>query len=159
MDIIALLDKFKLWQFTLLMSIVLLSLGFTGQSLIPGDEIVLAGKENMAIAVGVVCLILTCILKYLPPPESRSRGERPTIAISSTQTALAASLQDWTTFAEAAQRTTADHKLPVARLRTKNTELRLELATLQGLLMRDVDGDGNHLVKYRYSDETTYVPS
>ena len=99
-------------------------------------------------------------LRYLPPPEARGRhGDRPAISISPTQTGLASRFTEWTDFSEAAETTTSDHDLNKADLQRKNTELRLELATVQGLIMRRVTDDGVHQVKYRYTeDATTYVP-
>lgn len=67
-DIAKIASMFKLWQFSLFASFCLLSLGFTGD--IPfSEETLNEGQENMAILVGVVFFIATCVLKYIPPPE------------------------------------------------------------------------------------------
>ena len=156
MDWVALLEKLKLWQFTLLLSVFLGALGFTGKGLL-GAENVLEGKENMAIFGFFSLLSVSILLRYLPPPERRG-GDRPQMAISPTQTALCSQITEWTPFEEAAEINTLDNKLQLAELKRKNTELRLELATLQGLLVRQVDGNGKHLVKYRWaSDDTTFI--
>ena len=151
-------SMFKLWQFSLFGSFCLLSLGFTGD--IPfSEETLNAGQENMAIFVGVVFFVATCGLKYLPPPEIRRRKDRPNVAISPTQMGLVSRFTDWTDFDVAAKEKTPDGRLSKADLEVKNTELRIELATLQGIVMRRVAPDGTHQVKYRNGDSTTWVPS
>ena len=148
MNYLALLDKLKLWQFTLLLSVFLGVLGFTGNF---GDENILAGKEDMAIYGFFGLLAVTILLRYLPPPDRRDNG-RPKQAISPTQTALCSQVTEWTEFGQAAELKTPDHKLNLAALKRKNTELRLELGTLQGLLVRQVDESGKHLLKYRWAN-------
>ena len=157
-DVAKYANMFKLWQFSLFASFCLLSLGFTGD--IPfSTESLNDGQENMAIFVGVVFFMATCGLKYLPPPEIRQRKSHPKVAISPTQIGLVSRFADWTDFDVAARERTPDHKLPKAALETKNTELRIELATLQGIVMRRVSEDGTHQVKYRNGDATTWIPS
>ena len=150
-------NMFKLWQFSVFGSFCLLSLGFTGD--IPfSTESLNGGQENMAIFVGVVFFVATCVLKYLPPPEIRQRSNRPNVAISPTQMGLVSRFTDWTDFDVAALEVTPDHKLTKLKLEVKNTELRIELATLQGIIMRRVVEDGTHQVKYRNGESTTWVP-
>ena len=150
-------NMFKLWQFSLFASFCLLSLGFTGD--IPfSEETLNAGQENMAIFIGVVFFAATCGLRYLPPPETRQRKNRPSVAISPTQIGLASRFTDWTNFDDAALEVTPDHKLTKLKLEVKNTELRIELGTLQGIIMRRVTEDGTHQVKYRNGDSTTWAP-
>ena len=150
-------NAFKLWQFSLFASFCLLSLGFTGD--IPfSTESLNDGQENMAILVGLVFFVATCGLKYLPPPEIRQRKSYPKVAISPTQIGLVSRFADWTDFDVAARERTPDHKLSKSELETKNTELRIELATLQGIVMRRVTEDGTHQVKYRNGDTTTWIP-
>ena len=157
-DVAKYANMFKLWQFSLFASFCLLSLGFTGD--IPfSTETLNSGQENMAIFVGMVFFVGTCVLKYLPPPEIRQRKDRPNVAISPTQMGLVLRFQEWTDFNVAALEATPDHKLSKLKLEVKNTELRIELATLQGIVMRRVQPDGTHQVKYRNGDSTTWVPS
>ncbi len=137
-------------------SIAMLILGFTGQG-ITGFEII-EGKENLAIMGGMGLMAVSILLRYLPPPHRRrTENGRPKIAISSQQMALCSGLSDWTDFSEAAQTVIPDHKLPLKALKVKNVELRLELGTLQGLLMRRISEDGDHQLKYRYDDATVFV--
>ena len=155
-DIQAALDKLNVWQFTMLASGVLLALGFTGSGF--GFELI-AGKEDMAIMAGMGFAAASVLLKYIPPPEARDlrQNNRPKIAISAQQMALASSIADWTDFQKIAENVKIpDHKLPHPALKIKVVELRLELATLQGLLMRRIDEGGHHEVKYRYDDETVF---
>ena len=155
-----LFSKLYLWQFSLIVSLALLSLGFTGN--LPFSEQELNdGQENMAIFVAVVFFIATCVLKYMPPPETRQRSNRgPSVAISPTQIGLISRFTDWTNFEDAALEVTPDHKLSKAALEVKNTELRIELGTLQGIAMRQVTDKGVHQVKYRNGgDATQWRPS
>ena len=150
-DVAKYANMFKLWQFSLFGSFCLLSLGFTGD--IPfSTESLNDGQENMAILVGLVFFVATCGLKYLPPPEIRQRKSHPKVAISPTQIGLVSRFTDWIDFDVAARERTPDHKLSKSDLETKNTELRIELATLQGIVMRRVAKDGTHQVKYRNGD-------
>lgn len=154
-DIQAILEKLFLWQLTLIMAVSMLALGFTGQGIF-GEADILKGKENLAIIGGFGMMAVTVLLRYLPPPQRRGEdNSRPHVAISPTQTALCAQIVDWTLFDEAANLRTADWELNKDELRIKNTEIRLELGTVQGLLMRKVDESGKHLVMYRYADERT----
>lgn len=154
MEFMTLLDKFKLWQFTLALSVILLALGFTGTVIVSDDEII-EGQETTAIILGALILLVSVGLRYIPPPERRNGTRNPFIAISATQTALSCSIVEWTEFGDASKFTTTDHTLNKDDLQIKNTSLRLELATMQGLLMRKVDDKGRHLLKYRYSDDAT----
>ena len=156
--VIELANSLKLWQFSLLVSITLLLLGFTGG--VPFTELELRdGEGQAAIIAGVVFFIATCVLKYIPPPEVRHRVSRPSVAISPTQIGLISRFADWIDFDAAAKEKTPDSKLPKAQLEIKNTQLRIELATLQGIAMRRVTAEGVHQVKYRNGESTTWVPS
>ena len=73
MDWVKLLDKLKLWQFTLFLSICLGMLGFTGEWVLTKDSI-LDGKEDTAIVGFFVLLAVSILLRYLPPPERRRNG-------------------------------------------------------------------------------------
>ena len=75
MDWVKLLDKLKLWQFTLFLSICLGTLGFTGEWVLTKDSI-LDGKEDTAIVGFFVLLAVSILLRYLPPPERRHNGNR-----------------------------------------------------------------------------------
>ena len=153
-DALAILDKLYLWQVTLFLSLILLMLGFTGEG-ITGIEIT-EGKEDLAIVAGLAFMAVSVLLKYVPPPERRRNG-RPKVAVSAQQVGLASRFTEWVDFDDAAKVLIPDHKLPLKALKLKNVELRLELATLQGLLMRRVDEFGKHQLRYRYDDETTFT--
>lgn len=152
------LASLKLWQFSLVVSGLLLALGFTGG--IPFTEVVLTeGREIAAMVGGIIFFVGAAVLRYIPPPETRERNNRSSIAISPTQLALVAQIREWTDFDVAAKLPTDDSGLEPSELQTKNTALRLELATLQGLLMRRIDETtGRHQVKVR-ADETTWIPN
>ena len=155
-DLSKIANAFKLWQFSLFGSFCLLSLGFTGD--IPfSQESLNAGQENMAIFVGVVFFIATCVLKYLPPPEARGRKKDENGGtISYAQKALCTQIAEWTSFDDASDMYTSDHDLEEDALKRKNTELRIELGKKQGLLMSKDEG-GINFVKYRYTDDRTRV--
>lgn len=68
-QILRLTSKLYLWQFSLAISIALLFMGFTGDTAFT-DAQVIEGKESLAIFVGVVFFVATCVLKYMPPPEA-----------------------------------------------------------------------------------------
>lgn len=154
-DIKALLDKLYLWQLTFILSLSLLSMYFTGDTLFGGEIEEGAARANAALYLGIGLLAATIGLRYIPPPNKRINGDRPKTAISPVQMALCAQITELTLFEEAAKLITPDHDLELDELRLKNTEIRLELATLQGLLIRKVNDTGQHLVKYRYSDDAT----
>ena len=146
------IEKLYLWQFSLLVSLALMALGFTGD--IPFTDVALReGKETMAILAGVAFFGLTVVLRYIPVPDARRRnGNRSRVAIHQTQIALISRFSDWTDFDEAAQVVTSDYDLTEAELRVKNTELRIELATHQGIAMRQVTSEGTHQIKWRPED-------
>ena len=155
-EVISILDKLYLWQVTMVSSIAMLILGFTGQG-VTGFEII-EGKENLAIMAGMGFMAVSILLRYLPPPNRRRQENgRPKVAISAQQMALCSGISDWTDFDDAAQAIIPDHKLTLKALQVKSVELRLELGTLQGLLMRRISVDGHHQLKYRYDDATTFV--
>lgn len=154
-DLQSLLDKLYLWQLTFLLSLSGFSMYFTGDSLFAGGISDGEEKEIMALLCGFALLAITVLLKYIPPPQRRGDNKRPKIAISPTQMALVAQLEELTPFTEAAQTKTSDYDLDKTKLLLKVTELRLELATLQGLLIRKVDDSGRHMVQYRYVDDKT----
>ena len=153
-EVQSILEKLKVWQFTMLASGILLVLGFTGEGF--GYEL-MEGKSNQAIMAGMGFAAASILLRYLPPADRRhQKTDRPTIAISAQQMGLASGLTEWTAFEVAAKTKIPDHKLTHPALRKKVVELRLELATFQGLLMRRMNEDGHHEVKYRYNDETVF---
>lgn len=155
-DLQSLLDKLYLWQLTFLLSLSGFSMYFTGDSLFAGGISEGEEKETMALLCGFALLAITVLLKYIPPPKRReNNGDRPRTAISPTQMALCAQIPEMIPFMEAAQLRTSDHDLNKDELQLKNTEIRLELATLQGLLIRKVDDHGQHMVQYRYTDDKT----
>lgn len=63
----AILEKFKLWQISLVLSILLLTLGYTGEIRI-FDKHILEGYEEYAIWGGLIFFILAAILRYIPKP-------------------------------------------------------------------------------------------
>ena len=155
-EVIAMLDKLHMWQVTMVMSVALLILGFTGEG-VTGFHII-EGKEDWAIVAGLAFMGISVLLRYLPPPNRRTASsDRPRVAISAQQMALCSSFTEWTDFSDASQAVVPDNKLPLKELRKKNVELRLELGTLQGLLKRRVSDAGNHQVCYRYDDTTGFV--
>ena len=149
---LSILERLKLWQMLLVFSVMLGTLGFTGADLF--GSAIIEGKENYAIVGFFVLLGFSILLRYIPPPAARAR-QRPQITISATQTALCSRIIEWTNFETAAELNTPDDDLKVRDLRLKNTALRLELGTAQGLLMRRVNETGEHEVKYRYTDDAT----
>ncbi len=61
------LSKLHIWQFALVMSVILLYLGFTGDIPFTDDDL-RDGKGTLAIIVGVGFFIAACALRYIPPP-------------------------------------------------------------------------------------------
>ena len=70
----SLFGRFYLWQICIAISIILLGLGFTGQSMVAGYEII-EGKENLAIGVGVCFFILGCVFRLVPMPASKDKDD------------------------------------------------------------------------------------
>lgn len=132
-----------------------MSLGFTGG--VPFTDIELRdGKGQAAIWGGLLFFVGCVVLRYLPPPQRRAE-ERARVAISSTQIALVSRFDEWVSFEEASIAETTDARLSKVELIKKNTELRLELATLQGILQRRVSDKGLHEVRSRYADDKTVL--
>jgi len=153
-DALKILDRLYLWQITLICSIVLMMLGFTGHSLAGFDIIV--GKEDLAIMAGIGFMAVSVLLRYAPPPDRRKNSSRPRVAISATQMALAAQFPDWIEFLTAAQTAVIpDHNLKSAEKNILINELRLELGTMQGLLERKVK-DGEHFIRV-IADKTRFI--
>lgn len=148
----SILERLKLWQLLLVLSVLLAALGFTGTGVF-GSADIIEGKENYAIIGAFLLLVFAVLLRYIPPRETRIR-ERSQVTISASQVALCAQIVEWTSFVSAAELHTTDGDLKLKELRIKNTQLRLELGTAQGLLMRRVTNDGVHEVKYRYLKES-----
>lgn len=143
-------SKLRLWHFSIFCSGFMFFLGFTGT--IPFlDSHLLGGKDSLAILAGVVMFAASVIMTYFPPPERRKGPDRPQIAVSPDQIALAAKFKDWTHFDDAVEENKLDDEHG-----EKVVQLRIELATMQGLLMRRIDEEsGKHQIRYRYADDTT----
>ncbi len=69
-QILAILNKVRLWHVSLFFALVLLGFGFTGRSVVSENEII-EGKEELAIIMGVVFFVATLLLRYFPPPEDK----------------------------------------------------------------------------------------
>ena len=67
-DLIELLSKIRLWHVSALMSVGLLTLGFTGQGLLRDSEIE-EGFEKYAISGGAMLFFMTVLLIYIPPKQ------------------------------------------------------------------------------------------
>lgn len=150
-ELLNLFGKVKFWQLMFIVSVVLLTLGFTG-SAIWLDLQVLEGKETTAIYGGYGTLLASVVLRFIPAPE-RKDAARHRAAVTPIQASLASKFPQWTKFDAAVQVHTPDHKLSIADLRIKNTELRLKLAALQGILRWRMNSDGEHEVRYRYNKD------
>lgn len=154
-DIQALLNKLYLWQLTFILSLSSFSMYFTGDTLFGGEIGEGDAKEQMALVCGFTALAVSILLRYIPPAKRRESERHIRTSISPTQMALCAQITELIPFMEAAKIKTSDYDLNKNELLIKNTEIRLELATLQGLLIRKVDDNGQHLVQYRYVDDKT----
>lgn len=147
----SLYNKIKFWQITTVIAIALLGLGFTGNAIFIDTE-VLEGKENAAIYGGFATLIASIILRYVPAPERRILS-RTKANVSPAQAALASQIVEWIPTEKAAGFVTADYTLDLALLRCKNTELRIKLGLLQGILKSRVNNSGKQEIRYRYNPQ------
>lgn len=150
-ELLNILNKIKFWQLTFLVAVILLGLGFTGGAIL-FDTQVLEGKENSAIYGGFGTLLLSIVLRFIPPPE-RKRVAREHAAVTPAQAALGARFTEWTSFETATGHLTPDHKLTAAQAKRKIVELRIKLAIQQGVLKQRVTTDGTHEIRYNYKPD------
>jgi hypothetical protein len=113
---------------------------------------------NYSILIALALIAVACLVRYFPPPEPKPTDE-PKVAISAAQTAFCAQFEAWTDFDSATMAIGPEDDLKPTGLKIKCKQLRLELATLQGLLDREIVA-GKHLVRFHLADdETTFIPS
>ena len=137
------LEKLKLWQLTFVMSVVGLVAGFTGSFY---DYQLIPGRENLAIYLGIGGIILSIVLRMIPGPETKKTGYQNT---SPLQVGFASQFKDWTSFEDASKMPTPDWDLDDDEKLEKLNQLRIELASYQGLLDRKIGGDGLHYIRFR----------
>ena len=137
------LEKLKLWQLTFVMSVVGLVAGFTGSFY---DYQLIPGRENLAIYLGIGGIILSIVLRMIPGPETKLTGYQNT---SPLQVGFASQFKDWTSFEDACEVSTPDWDLDDDEKLEKLNQLRIELASYQGLLDRKIGGDGLHYIRFR----------
>ena len=137
------LEKLKLWQLTFVMSVVGLVAGFTGSFY---DYQLIPGRENLAIYLGIGGIILSIVLRMIPSPETKLTGYQNT---SPLQVGFASQFKDWTSFEDASKTPTPDWDLDDDEKLEKLNQLRIELASYQGLLDRKIGGDGLHYIRFR----------
>ena len=137
------LEKLKLWQLTFVMSVVGLVAGFTGSFY---DYQLIPGRENLAIYLGIGGIILSIVLRMIPGPETKLTGYQNT---SPLQVGFASQFKDWTSFEDASKTPTPDWDLDDDEKLEKLNQLRIELASYQGLLDRKIGGDGLHYIRFR----------
>lgn len=125
------------------MSAVGLVAGFTGEfynyELIPG-------RENLAIYLGTGGIILSIFLRMIPAPETYAKDYEN---ISPLQMGFASQFKDWTSFEAACEVSTPDWELYDDEKLEKLNQLRIELASYQGLLDRKIGPDGLHYIRFR----------
>jgi hypothetical protein len=145
---VKLLQKLKLWQIVMVLGIAAPFASHYGWEIPPGQAIL--------IFLGMVGVGI--IIRYFPPPDGERRGGAR-IAISAHQSAFCAQFSEWTEFEEAYKHGRGpEDEADIEASHEKLRQLRLELGTVQRILMRKVE-NGKHYVRYfRGSDETTFVP-
>jgi hypothetical protein len=125
------------------MSVVGLVAGFTGSFY---DYQLIPGRENLAIYLGIGGIILSIVLRMIPSPETKLTGYQNT---SPLQVGFASQFKDWTSFEDASKTPTPDWDLDDDEKLEKLNQLRIELASYQGLLDRKIGGDGLHYIRFR----------
>ena len=136
------LEKLKLWQLVFVMSAVGLAAGFTGEFY---DYQLIPGKENLAIYVGLGGIVLAVVLRMIPSPETSTTGYQNT---SPLQVGFASQFTEWTSFEAACLVPTSDWELDDEEQLEKLNQLRIELASYQGLFERKIVA-GRHFIRFK----------
>lgn len=134
---LAALEKLQLWQIMMVVSGLLLTLGFTGELNFTKSKIV-KGEELLAIGLGCFFSLISILLRIFPLPPKPGEYEYNGVP-SAAQIAFVSKFDEWESFSNASSDLLyEDHQLNDPGKDRKISQLRIELASHQGLLDRKV---------------------
>ena len=139
-DIFKMLDNIKVWQLFFGVGVALIVLGLTGEV---RDVTLIEGEEVHATVIGCAFVFLSVLLRITPDPLRSRRVE-----VSAAQLEFASKFVDWEAYDNATHDLLySDHLLESDEKSVKISELRIELALLQGLLEVKTE-NGQRKIRY-----------
>lgn len=147
-DFFKMLDNIKVWQLFFGVGVALIVLGLTGEV---RNVTLIAGEELNAILIGLGFVVLSVIIRMTPDPLKPRRVE-----VSAAQLEFASKFVDWEAYDDATHDLLySDHLLESNEKSVKISELRIELALLQGLLEVKTE-NGQRKIRYIKPKDGSY---